>query len=77
KEGGDSVISGKTFSRLNTPVLRAKLEHHCVAGKQQFEKFETGPLDVLEAKIGEGPWEEACLNSNDNLVFEEPESVIT
>jgi hypothetical protein len=70
KEGGDSVI-GK-LGPTNLSRTKYGVEFHCMGGRQEVESLELGLRDVLEAKVGNGPWEEACLNYPDRLLFPEP-----
>jgi hypothetical protein len=69
KMGGDSVIA--QLGPINLSRTKYGAEFHCEGGKQQVEKLEEGLRDVLEAKQGNGPWEEACLNYQDRLTFSE------
>jgi len=69
KGGGDSVIAN--LGPTNFPRTQFGAEFHCELGKQRVEMLEGGTRDTLEAKVGSGPWEEACLNYQDRLTFEE------
>lgn len=66
-KGGDSVI-GK-ITPLNTSTKTYTLALKCVTGKQEFEKFEGGALDVLESSTNGGAFERACENTTDTLTL--------
>ncbi len=59
------------ISPLNNSTTTYKVKFVQSKGKQKPEKFETGPVEVLEASVGGGPFEQAGLDDTVTLTGEE------